>query len=357
MAPRKEKESADAAEEQQTTPPRGARKAKVLVKEDATSRLSKNLIKASTMMKKPAAAVVDSDEGVPAPMTPRTAFRIKNMLKKKPAAASVAEPLALQETDDEEIGGLPAPMTPRTAFRVKNLLKKRPSAASHFDIDIATVAPILKKRPAAAAAAKAVEEEADVASEEEKEPTPKKAKANKSKNPVVVVEEPEPQQEKKKKPEKPLSRTQELTNTIHKVIASIPFKAAPAAGVTLHPAAFTTFDADGYPSTRTVVPHYISDDLAEIRITSKTGTRKEQEISEDNRVSLHYHDQRGKQGWVTIKGYATLKEGVQEDTIEIVIRPERCECVSYNENMSADGDGWKPAIMVSAGSSGWRRTH
>merc|ERR1719174_2124570 len=107
-------------------------------------------------------------------------------------------------------------------------------------------------------------------------------------------------------------RTQKQLSAMHATIASIPYNAAPAVGVQLHPAALTSMDSSGYPSTRTVVPGFVAQDLSEIQMTTQKGTRKEAEIKSNPKVAVHFQDKRGRGGWVTLKGEALMKPGQQE---------------------------------------------
>lgn len=145
-------------------------------------------------------------------------------------------------------------------------------------------------------------------------------------------------------------KVQSLLAAIHATISSIPFHAAPAAGVTLHPAALTSQDAQGFPSTRTVVPGAVAVDLSEVKISTRKGTRKEAEIKADGRVAVHFQDQRGRGGWVTLKGHASIRPGVQEGMLEIVVKPITCESLSYVETeLLIDGEGFQPVRLTRDG--------
>merc|ERR1740129_1043734 len=158
------------------------------------------------------------------------------------------------------------------------------------------------------------------------------------------------------KPRTAPNRTQTLMKAAHDTISSIPYTAAPAVGVQLHPAALSSVDKDGFPSTRTVIPNFVAQDLSEVRLSTRKGTRKLAEIEANPKVSLHFQDQRGRGGWVTIKGEVTTKPGSEEDVVDIVLTPRRCEAMSYVEDAMADEEGWKPAIMVKPRGEAWRRT-
>jgi len=160
------------------------------------------------------------------------------------------------------------------------------------------------------------------------------------------------------KPRK-VNKTQEFLNVVRRTMLSIPFKAPCVAGLRLHPAVLTSFDEDGFPSMRTVIPYEVAGDFSDIRVRTDMATRKVQEIQTNSKVSLHYQDQRGRGGWVTFKGDAKIVIA-GNDLVEIVIRPERCECMSYVDGpTSADnGEGWKPAVAIRpAGGDTWRRSH
>jgi len=244
------------------------------------------------------------------------------MLLKRPAAAT--EPV--EQSESEPMGAV--------------MLLKRPAAAtepveqseSEPELD---VAPKIMKKPAAAKLSQINENQPNDPCKE------------------AELEEKEP---KKTLTSKPFNKSQDMISVIHRIIQSIPFKEPAAPGVVLHPGALTSFDEEGYPSTRTVIPDYISDDLSEIRVNSKEGSRKQTELSNNSKVSVHFQDLRGRGGWVTIKGLAKLKASRTNGYFTIVIVPERIEVMSYNEGVMADADGWKPAIMVRHMNDFWRRT-
>jgi len=148
---------------------------------------------------------------------------------------------------------------------------------------------------------------------------------------------------------------EQILSAIHNTISSVPYNAAPAAGVQLHPAALTSTDPHGFPSTRTVIPSFIAPDLSQIHLTTHRGTRKEIEIKENPKVSLHFQDPRGKGGWATIKGDASLRPGADAMSLEILMCPCKCEVMSYTEGIMGDDDGWMPRILVKKGSTGsWK---
>ena len=160
------------------------------------------------------------------------------------------------------------------------------------------------------------------------------------------------------RPAKKESKAQELLGAIRRTIASVPFKAPFIAGVRLHPGVLTSYDEDGFPSMRTVIPHEMAEDLSEVCIRTNMATRKVQEIQRNKKVSLHFQDQRGRGGWVTLKGDAKVDfVGASDDVVELRLRPDCCECVSYVEGpTSADaGAGWKPAVLQRQ-ADGWRRS-
>jgi len=150
--------------------------------------------------------------------------------------------------------------------------------------------------------------------------------------------------------EKTSQKVQRVLAAIHATISSIPYHAAPAAGVTLHPAALTSKDAHGFPSTRTVVPAAVAADLSEVKISTRKGTRKEAEIRADDRVALHFQDQRGRGGWVTLKGRALVRSGAQEGMLDIVLKPTTCEAMSYVEaELLVDSEGFTPVSLTRKG--------
>lgn len=141
-------------------------------------------------------------------------------------------------------------------------------------------------------------------------------------------------------------RLRECIVAIQETIGSIPYHAAPAVGVTLHPAALTSCDGNGYPSTRTVVPNAITADLSEVKMTTRKGTRKEAEIKANGKVALHFQDQRGRGGWVTLKGTATIGPGAQADHLDVVMKVSKAEAMSYVvEGLRKDEEGWKPVLL------------
>jgi hypothetical protein len=187
----------------------------------------------------------------------------------------------------------------------------------------------------------------------------KERKGGRKAKEVAVPEAVEAKPEKIAKAPK-LNKTQELISVIHRTINSIPYKSPPVAGVRLHPCVLTSIDEDGYPSMRTVVPSHLEPDLSEIRIVTRIDTKKIQEIQKNKHVSLHYQDQRGRGGWVTLKGDAKIHLKKEGEMAEVVVCPERCEVVSYMEGPTSadDGEGWKPAVLVRPnGGADWRRTH
>jgi len=149
-------------------------------------------------------------------------------------------------------------------------------------------------------------------------------------------------------------RVKACLQAIHATISSIPYHAAPAVGVTLHPAALTSADPQGFPSTRTVVPTLVAGDLSEVRMCTRKGTRKLAEIQANSKVAVHFQDQRGRGGWVTLKGCATTQPGAQQDTVEVVLKVTKCEALSYEEpDLLTDEQGFKPVLLEHADGE-WR---
>merc|ERR1712046_80705 len=109
----------------------------------------------------------------------------------------------------------------------------------------------------------------------------------------------------------------------------------------VHPVSLITLDKDGFPTARTVVPREYNDDVSFIRLNSRKGTRKIDQIRQNNRVSLNYQDQRGRGGWLTIKGTAKLEEA-RDGSLDILVTAVALEGVNYNEGLMADEDGWVP---------------
>jgi len=149
-------------------------------------------------------------------------------------------------------------------------------------------------------------------------------------------------------------RVKACLQAVHATISSIPYHAAPAVGVTLHPAALTSVDPQGFPSTRTVVPTLVASDLSEVRMSTRKGTRKLAEIQGNSKVAVHFQDQRGRGGWVTLKGCATTQPGAQEGTVEVILKPTKCEALSYVESdLLTDEQGFKPVLLEHANGE-WR---
>eukprot|EP00928_Gymnodinium_smaydae_P008595 TRINITY_DN13126_c0_g3_i1.p1 TRINITY_DN13126_c0_g3~~TRINITY_DN13126_c0_g3_i1.p1 ORF type:complete len:194 (+),score=32.69 TRINITY_DN13126_c0_g3_i1:32-613(+) len=112
-----------------------------------------------------------------------------------------------------------------------------------------------------------------------------------------------------------------------------------------HPVSLVTLDASGYPSARSVVPREIAPDLGFFRLNTRDGTRKLAELKANPRTTLHFHDQRGRQGWLTIKGNSVL-EPLGDGRVDILFNAIALEAVNYNENLMADTEGWQPTVLL-----------
>ena len=190
-----------------------------------------------------------------------------------------------------------------------------------------------------------------------------------------------------------------IISAAHGVIRSVPYEVAPS----MHPATFVSFDADGYPSARVLVPRFVAEDMSTITINTRVETRKASraviamlcrfdvysdipfmalchdqcqhrhtpclphqsgslvascqqcaEIENDERASLCYHDQRGKQGWLTLKGNAARSGGVKSDgTVDVQFMVTALEIMTYNEDLTFESA--KPIVLVRVeGGDGWK---
>eukprot|EP00929_Paragymnodinium_shiwhaense_P050963 TRINITY_DN25657_c0_g1_i1.p1 TRINITY_DN25657_c0_g1~~TRINITY_DN25657_c0_g1_i1.p1 ORF type:complete len:192 (+),score=23.71 TRINITY_DN25657_c0_g1_i1:67-642(+) len=119
-----------------------------------------------------------------------------------------------------------------------------------------------------------------------------------------------------------------------------------------HPATLISLDAHGYPSARTVVPRAVAPDLTFFRLHTRIGTRKVTEIGQNPKVSLNFVDPRGRGGWLTVKGDATV-ENDGKGGMNILFTSQLLEMVNYNEvGAMEDRDGWVPKILARNG-KGW----
>ena len=180
----------------------------------------------------------------------------------------------------------------------------------------------------------------------------------------------------------------------HGVIRSVPYELAPS----MHPATFITFDSDGYASARVLVPRVISEDLSTITLNTRVSTRKVsrktaqipsivrrflpahidatrhptpimrehvashlrqyEELENDERATLTYHDQRGKQGWLTLKGNAARSGAVKPDgTVDVHFVTTALEIMTYNEDLTFENA--RPIVIVRTDSgasadNGWK---
>ena len=117
----------------------------------------------------------------------------------------------------------------------------------------------------------------------------------------------------------------------------------------VHPCALVTVDARGFPSARTIVPRAYAEDLSTVRLATRMGTEKLADIARNPHVCLNFQDQRGRQGWVTIKGLA--RAGADGETV--VVEVAEIRAMSYTEGVMLDAEGWEPACAVREG-GGWR---
>ncbi|CAD7943679.1 unnamed protein product [Amoebophrya sp. A25] len=144
---------------------------------------------------------------------------------------------------------------------------------------------------------------------------------------------------------------------VHAMIAKIPYRDDNGAGG-VHPASLITVDADGFPSSRIVVPRQVAPDFSEIRLNTRAESRKVAEVRANPRVSVSWEDQRGAGGWAVAKGQAEvipIDKG-QPARVDIVVKCHRLEAMSYNERVMADDqEGWKPTILERTGDHrGWQ---
>lgn len=122
----------------------------------------------------------------------------------------------------------------------------------------------------------------------------------------------------------------------------------------VHPASLVTLDASGFPSARTIVPREIAEDLSYFRLQTRAETLKLEEIVNNPRVSLAYQDQRGRQGWLTVKGMATLDSAGRgrsgrsagPDQVNIHVEVTEIRGMSYLVDLMGDKDGWVPITLV-----------
>merc|ERR1719330_153206 len=110
------------------------------------------------------------------------------------------------------------------------------------------------------------------------------------------------------------------------------------------PVALITLDASGFPSARTVQPREVAPDLSNVRLGTRGDTRKVAELRSNPHVALNWQDQKGRGGWVTLKGVVTLEEVKPEVRIHVDVAA--LEAMDYNENLKLDAEGYKPAVLV-----------
>mmetsp|Transcript_28548 Transcript_28548/g.71548 ORF Transcript_28548/g.71548 Transcript_28548/m.71548 type:complete len:168 (+) Transcript_28548:97-600(+) len=140
------------------------------------------------------------------------------------------------------------------------------------------------------------------------------------------------------------------------LITSVPYTARGA-----HPASFVTVDEDGFPSARLVVPTSASEALTDFVINTRADTRKVQEIRAGGRnASLVWTSQKGKQGWLTIKGLVSCGGVGNNERLDIHFEARKIEVMSYNQaDLKGDDSGFKPLILERADGEGrfWKRVH
>jgi hypothetical protein len=134
-----------------------------------------------------------------------------------------------------------------------------------------------------------------------------------------------------------------IVSKARRVIEAVPYQDRNSPGGP-HPVTLITQDADGYASARAVVPRQIGDDLSFFRLNTREGTRKLAELRNNPKTTLSFHDQRGRQGWLTIKGDSVL-EAAADGSVDILFYAKKLEAVSYNEQLMADSEGWKPILL------------
>jgi hypothetical protein len=102
------------------------------------------------------------------------------------------------------------------------------------------------------------------------------------------------------------------------------------------------------------VPRAVAPDLSAITINTQTDTRKYEELLMDPRASLSYWDQRGRQGWLTLKGTATAMPGgpKADGTKDVKFTTQRIEIMTYNE-LALVVNRARPVVLVAAESGGW----
>ncbi|CAE8723827.1 unnamed protein product [Polarella glacialis] len=143
----------------------------------------------------------------------------------------------------------------------------------------------------------------------------------------------------------------EFLRRVHSSISSIEYfnsQGGRALTPGIHPVSLITFDnLSGYPSARTIAPLEIAGDLSVFRFYTRAESRKVQEIKSNPKVSLAWQDQRGQQGWITIKGDAVLRPGSHPNfPVDIFVYARIIEAVSYNENLLGDsGNGSVPVVL------------
>eukprot|EP00933_Yihiella_yeosuensis_P006859 TRINITY_DN111685_c0_g1_i1.p1 TRINITY_DN111685_c0_g1~~TRINITY_DN111685_c0_g1_i1.p1 ORF type:complete len:208 (-),score=10.09 TRINITY_DN111685_c0_g1_i1:256-879(-) len=149
--------------------------------------------------------------------------------------------------------------------------------------------------------------------------------------------------------------TQRVLKSCLDLINSIPYKDSVTMGA--HPVSLISHDEDGFSSARLVVATEIAPDLTIFKINTRAGTRKVEEIRNDPRVSLVWNSQKGKQGWLTVKGVAELGNEDNKGRLDITVVGRKIEVMSYNQpGLTTDGEGYKPVLLerIDQGSLPWK---
>jgi len=137
------------------------------------------------------------------------------------------------------------------------------------------------------------------------------------------------------------ARIQKLLAKAKRCIEAVPYQGSSKGP---HPVSLITFDSEGFASARTVVPREFAEDLSFILLNTRKDTRKVGEIQHNPKVSLNFQDQRGRGGWLTMKGVAELQP-LDGNSVNILVTIVQIEGVSYNEDFMADREGWKPMVL------------
>jgi general stress protein 26 len=133
-----------------------------------------------------------------------------------------------------------------------------------------------------------------------------------------------------------------------------------------------TLDDSGQPQARLMAP-FDPDSAMNVWLATNRKTRKVEQIRQNPRVTLAYHDAAGP-GYVTLIGKARLVDDLAEhrkhwksewkdfypggpegpDFLLIQFTTERIEVMSISHHVADAPRGWQPAVLVRQG-SGWRQ--